>query len=136
MSWINTLRTSAEDLGTLAENGSSTDFVAFAFDHVKHSTVHRQGKEEEVKRSMAKKPPKDIGQLEPSDTAAKRQLRGYAVETWKILDEKLIQKIDWRRAKIYSRGGKELRQPPKRELEILCSIPSSQKILQISWLRT
>ena len=50
---------------------------------------------------MAKKPPKDIGQLEPSNTVAKRQLRGYAVDKWKILDEKMIQKIDWRRAKIF-----------------------------------
>ena len=64
MSWINTLRTSAEDLGTLAENDSSTDLVAVAFDHAIHSTVHRQGKEEEVRRSVAKKPPKDIGPLE------------------------------------------------------------------------
>ena len=82
------MRTSAEDLGTVAENDSSTDLVAVAFDHAILSTVHRQRKEEEVKRSMAKKPPNDIGQLELSDTAAKRQLRGHAVDKWIILDEK------------------------------------------------
>ena len=39
------------------------DFVAFAFDHVKHSTVHRQGKE--VKRNVTKKPPTEMNAIPP-----------------------------------------------------------------------
>ena len=101
------------------------DFVAIAFDHVKHSTVHRQGKEEEVKWNVAKKPPTEIGPLEPDDTAAKRQLRGYAVDKWKILDEKLTQNFGWRRAKKYILVvEKSCGNHRKENWRYLCSIPS------------
>ena len=39
------------------------DFVTFALDHVKHSTVRRQSKEDGMKRNATKNPHKEIGPL-------------------------------------------------------------------------
>ena len=60
-----------------------------------------------------------------NDTVARRQPRGYAVDNWKILEEKMLQTKRLAACKgRYSRGGQELPPPPKRELEMLCSASS------------
>ena len=71
------------------------DFVIFAHDHVKHLTVHRQGGEEGVnsarKKTQRYRSPGEhttARQGRLHDTIARRQLRGNAVDNWKIPEEK------------------------------------------------
>ena len=68
------------------------------------TTEHEQGEENLPKMS----PPGEKNtarQGKPLNTIARRQPRGYALDNWKILEEKLLQKGDWRRKERYCRGG-------------------------------
>ena len=70
-----------------------------------------------MKKNEARNPSKEVGLPEiakpqdrekPHDTTAGRQVPGYTVDQWELVDEKSLQKGDRRRAKnFYSRGGEE-----------------------------
>ena len=93
------------------------DFVTYALGHVEHSTVHKQGSEEGMKRKEAKKPLEESGPPEHATPPVKETptilLRGdifcgYAVDRWTICARSSVTC-----GNSFSPGGGEQRPPLK-----------------------
>ena len=94
-----------------------------ALDHLNGSMVHRQGKDEWAERNVVKKA-KILGCRRTQQSQRRKALRFCCKEIVTWLRSGLFQNsmkncFNMEIWNGYSCGGKELRQPPKRESEIL-----------------